>query len=409
MTDVQREVPPTAARVAAVCIVAALAVAIATISPGAASDSRATRTAQASERVTTVARECTAELVPVNLGAGLAPDPRYRRDDQALAPANSKYKVHVRVCVPTGRRYPRAVQVLVHGITYDSSYWNLPDPRRTGGEKYSWEAAATKAGYATVAVDRIGSGASSRPPSLRVDMGANVRAIEDVVRALRSGHIAVPRLRSKGVKPHAFRRIVLVGHSGGSVVSSVVASRYRSVDALIMTGASHHLRQINTALSVGTSLTPAALDPRFAKETIPDLGYLTLIPGRYRSLYYAPSTDFDAKMPKRDERDPGTVTISEIAGLQFWLRTRLDVRVPTLFVVGSLDSIFCSQTQFDGGAPCSNAASLTRSEQAWMGPRVPSLSSIIVPGAGHALNAMRTAPTTFERSLDWLRRIVPPR
>jgi hypothetical protein len=84
--------------------------------------------------------------------------------------ALGRQQVLVKLCLPTGKPTPATVQVLVHGITYDHRYWNIADPADPQGDRYSWEAAAAKAGYATVAIDRIGAGASTHPPSTLVTM-----------------------------------------------------------------------------------------------------------------------------------------------------------------------------------------------------------------------------------------------
>src|ERR1700735_3359369 len=55
------------------------------------------------------------------------------------------------LCVPKGRT-PSAVQLLVHGTTYNHNYWDWPeDP-----DMHSHVRAALAAGYATFNVDRLG-------------------------------------------------------------------------------------------------------------------------------------------------------------------------------------------------------------------------------------------------------------
>jgi hypothetical protein len=67
--------------------------------------------------------------------------------------------------------------VLVPGLTYGASYWNFPvDPAR-----YSYVRAATAAGYATLAIDRLGTGASDHPPAAQVTAMSEAFARHDVV------------------------------------------------------------------------------------------------------------------------------------------------------------------------------------------------------------------------------------
>jgi hypothetical protein len=145
------------------------------------------------------------------------------------APTCSSYNLPVRIADPgpadqtlwgqlcyRGDREPGTVQLLVHGATYNHLYWNFP----YGNGYYSYVGAATAAGYATFDIDRIGAGNSSHPPSASLDLNAGAVALHDAVTALRSG----------AVDGHAFRHVIAVGHSIGSVEIWLEAARYRDVD-----------------------------------------------------------------------------------------------------------------------------------------------------------------------------------
>jgi hypothetical protein len=124
-----------------------------------------------------------------------------------------------------GSAEPTTVQLLVHGVTYNHLYWNFP----YGNGYYSYVDAATAAGYATFDIDRIGDGSSSHPPSADIDLNAGAVTLHDAVTALRSG----------AVDGHAFRHVILVGHSLGSIEAWIEDARYHDVDAIIITGALH--------------------------------------------------------------------------------------------------------------------------------------------------------------------------
>jgi pimeloyl-ACP methyl ester carboxylesterase len=95
--------------------------------------------------------------------------------------------------VPPGAR---TVQLLVHGYSYARYYWDFPYQPET----YSYVRRATAAGYATLAVDRLGDGWSSRPKGRRLTWRTAARTISHVVTALRNGSLGT-----------AFDRVVLVG------------------------------------------------------------------------------------------------------------------------------------------------------------------------------------------------------
>src|ERR1700761_7316660 len=96
--------------------------------------------------------------------------PRCQRETISVALAaptrtgsQARYQLAGWLCADGSPR-GRAVQVLIPGLTYGASYWNFPlDPGR-----YSYVRAATAAGFATLALDRLGTGPSSHPPAAAV-------------------------------------------------------------------------------------------------------------------------------------------------------------------------------------------------------------------------------------------------
>jgi pimeloyl-ACP methyl ester carboxylesterase len=307
-------------------------------------------------------------------------------------------QIFVRFCQPASKP-SSTVQVLVHGITYDHRYWNVPDP--DGGDKYSREAAAARAGYATPAIDRLGAGRSSHPPSVRVDMNTGVAAVRALIHARRAGAVPGP------VPDVPVRKVVVVGHSYGSMTSWFVASRNPDVDAVLLTGATHHIREFRSPLVVSEPLYPAVADPAYSGSGL-DPGYLTDRPGTRYATYYAPDSNVDQRVLANDEATKGTVTFSELNNYPAIFRTPVDIRVPVLLLIGTRAGIFCSLAAGDLGAPCDDAGKLVASEAPFLGPAVPSLRAQLIYGAGHALNAVGTAPQTFAAAQSRVRRTVGP-
>jgi len=344
-------------------------------------------------------RVCETSRVPVDLQPGVVVAPGSDLGVTFDAERSHQFLV-VKLCLPKGQT-PRGVQLLVHGITYDHRYWNIADPEDPDADTYSWEHAAIRAGYATAAIDRLGSGDSSHPLSTFVDITSNATSLHNVVQALRAGEVAAP-----GDRPIAFSRVALVGHSGGSVTGMIEASRFRDVDAVVLTGFSHKMN-LDAVANIAASSYPAVLDPQFA-GTLLDPGYQTPRPGTHRSLFYAPGTDVDPRIIERDEATKGTYTLEEIDNLPLVLSTRLQVDVPVLLVNGTLDGIFCSQSLLDLGTDCSSEARVVAQERPYF-PDAPSVSSILVPGLGHDLNAFRQARSAFQGANSWLQATMPPR
>ncbi|OJH41204.1 alpha/beta hydrolase [Cystobacter ferrugineus] len=319
---------------------------------------------------------CQSNRIPV----ALAPD--LPRDKQVFA----------RLCLPNGSP-PATVQLLVHGATYTHLYWDFPDP--TGGtRRYSYVNAALDAGFATLAMDRIGSGASSHPPGELVTIEANAYVVHQVVQALRAGKVWGP----KGAL--GFQKVLLVGHSYGSLTSWYEVTDYQDVDAVILSGASH------TPVPSGVenferSLHPAEVDPILSGRGY-DSAYLTTMPGMREAVFYLPSRA-DPAVIALDERTKSTITLAEFSALPAIIARPLDIRVPVLLVNGTEDMIFCGPTP---SGICSDAQTLLAAEAPWLGPRVPCVEARVLPGEGHMLNLIPEAPRWFAVAQEWATRIV---
>jgi pimeloyl-ACP methyl ester carboxylesterase len=269
------------------------------------------------------------------------------------------------------------VELLLSGVTYNRRYWDAPG-------KYSFVQRAAAAGIATLALDRPGTGSSSRPPANDVSFEAELQAIHKVVSDLRSGQINYS----------AFGRIILVGHSFGSGLALGEAARYNDVDGVIASGFAHGAGP--KLPKFGESLGAASEDPLLS-STHPPTGYLTTIPGSRSDLFFNPQ---DAPLAVRgwDEVTKSTVTTGELSslGVAYDPAVTQAIRVPVLLAVGQNDALLC-------GAPlnCSDAGSLLTSESWFYGPMA-QLDTFVLPNSGHSINLHANAPEWFSKAQDWV-------
>lgn len=288
-----------------------------------------------------------------------------------------------RLCTPVGAT---SVQLLLHGITFGQYYWDLPFQP----ENYSYVTAANRAGYATLSIDRLGVGGSYHPFSGLVTLENNASTAHQVIQALRSGRVG----------GRAFKKVVLVGHSFGSVVAFLTVGRYQETDALVVTGASHQPNVINAATRIQTG--PAAQDPKFAGSGL-DIGYLTTKPGTRGVFYNTQNTDpaviiLDEQLKQTETVEEGITALPELL-----LNHSRNINIPVFAVNATDEPFYCNGLLT---ADCSSAAALVGSERPFYGPRA-TLEALVVPNAGHAVTLARSAPQTLKAIQTWVSQHVP--
>jgi pimeloyl-ACP methyl ester carboxylesterase len=283
------------------------------------------------------------------------------------------------LCVPSGGA--NTVQVLVPGGLYNRSYWDI----QLYQQSRSFRLAMNRAGYATLAVDRLGTGQSSKPPSALLTVLAQANAVHQVVGTLR------PR----------FDKVIIGGHSLGSAIAVVEAATYRDVDGVLVTGMGHRLNTLGL-LPIFATFVPAALDPAFRHSGI-DPGYLTTMPGtRFNSLHRP--GPYDAAVAAADESTKDVVAPGELldgALLGTVLPYTRLVDVPVLTMMASGDPTFCGLLATD----CGSSAALARSEQPFYAPEA-RLSTYVVNGYGHSFNYAPSAPDHHAAVVRWADRMV---
>nr|WP_246361292.1 alpha/beta fold hydrolase [Haloechinothrix aidingensis] len=280
--------------------------------------------------------------------------------------------------------------LLTHGITYDHHYFDFPG----FDGRYSYARSANAEGFATLTIDRLGSGASSHPPGSSLGMNTHVWVAHQLVQKLRHGGM----VSASG--PITFDKVIQVGHSYGSGVTWIEASRFGDVDAIVVTGANHFLRMDTIAQVLTPSFIPAAADPKFAGR-IADPSYVTTRSGTRYADFMAPG-NVDPRVVAADEELKQTVTTTELAEIPFDIGYTLDIRVPVLIAQGDEDRLFCG-----AGVTCESERQLINAEAPHLGDP-PCVDAYLHPGAGHDNVLMPNARDFFEALNSWAKRTVPP-
>lgn len=275
---------------------------------------------------------------------------------------------------------PTTVQVLVHGATYNRSYWR---PSYTSS---SYVLEATFAGYATYAVDLLGTGGSSHPPSTQLTLNAEAVALHDTITALRSG----------AVDGHAYSNVILVGHSAGVVVAWKEIGKYHDVAGLIAMGLLHH----TSAGAAGLQTVTATSDPKFASSGL-DSGYVTTVAGNRSVFYYGPNSSPSVIAGDEAGKDVASTTmLAEARPLSGSpppaTAPSQQVTVPVLIVVGDHDLFWCGADAVDCTSP-----SIVASKEAPYYPPSAGLSVLVATNNGHSVNMHNDADMSFVNMVFW--------
>ena len=322
---------------------------------------------------------------PTVAGAASGADPC--RDVEVPVAVNgmSPASIHGVFCVPPGAN-PDTVHILVHGGTYNGSYWDFAYQPGT----YSYARHADH--FAALTYDRIGYGRSSRPPSNEITGQAQADVLHQLVKAVRAGVFG----------GRTFSTVVLVGHSLGSGIALMEAATYGDVDGVVLTGITHHISPESMQDTYFNHLYPANEDPKFAGRGF-DRGYLTTRPGA-RRLFYDPR-HLDPAVLAADEASKDVVSSTEIfdiVSLAFFSPMSRRILVPVLMVVGSDDFLFCRSA---GSSDCSSSAALTAQEMPYFAPEA-HFQAVVVDGVGHDVTLHTVSPQVRVLVLSWIERFV---
>jgi len=261
----------------------------------------------------------------------------------------------------------KLLQVAVHGATYNHRYWDAPT---INGHSYSYASYMAAQRFAVLALDLLGTGESDKPDGDSLTLAEAAHTVHQILQGLRHG----------SVLGRSYRRIVLVGHSNGSLTSIYVQGVYQDADALVVTGWKH---------------APHALPlPPEAATAMMKTPYVR-IRGAVRSslFYHLPAAD-PAVVCYDDE-----CLADEIARGQFkdllpvlmgdaGRSCSVNVKVPVLLQLGDHDVI----------AP----SALAKEEPAYY-PSAPSVTVQLIANIGHCFNLHLNNQNSWKGIAGWLK------
>lgn len=285
-----------------------------------------------------------------------------------------RYTIFGQLCAPSQKTKHSKLQVLVHGNTYNHTYWSaLQNPQSDQFADRSWIRYATQRGYHTLALDSLGNGLSSHPdPASVVQDPLETEFIHQVISRFRH-----------------FPTIIFIGHSWGSGLGvHLAASHPDDVDSMVLTG---------IAQPVGDPTT-GSLYNRW--DSLPGRpGYLISTNKTARRDYFFYG-DYD--LADDDWIGQGTISVGEfLTGVEYLSHIPQDFAKPVFIMDGNEDVLFCSEMGIQP-ANCSNGTEIPSTKDLF--PAVPEekFGWFAQPDAGHVLGLQRSAPLGFEKAFTWL-------
>ncbi|EPQ54837.1 hypothetical protein GLOTRDRAFT_43185 [Gloeophyllum trabeum ATCC 11539] len=223
------------------------------------------------------------------------------------------------------------IQYLIHGIGFDSSYWDFAVP---GTDEYSYVSAAAAAGYSTFRYDRLGTGLSEHPS----DTYNEVQAPTDLAIATK----LLEMLKGGGIGGQQFSKVVGVGHSYGSVqVQALSATVPHMLDGVLLQGFSMNSTGQEQLLVSGAYSTATQVFPsRFKDSNLPSTYLVTLAPQTQQlNFWYFPYYPDTAFARNRETEQP--VTQAVLFTQSRLMQNATEFTGPVHVVTGAEDWPFC--------------------------------------------------------------------
>lgn len=266
------------------------------------------------------------------------------------------------------------IQVAVHGATHFHLYWDSP---RINGISYSYARYMARRGYTVLAIDQLGTGASSQPDGDFVTLDETASALHQVLASLRN---------ADNPTGHEFENVALVGHSNGSLTSVYATGTYHDADALVTTAWLHvpHPLPFDPALILSVLTTPYIPATAFSKEF------------RTSIFYHVPTTDPDFIDFEHDNLGPGVQARAQFIDLftvaqDASLSRSTSVTVPVLVQNGDFDALQPSAIMADEPLFYPNAEEVTLQ---------------YLDAIGHNVNGHRNHLQSWRGIDRWLRRTL---
>ena len=306
-------------------------------------------------------------LAPAALGREASRDLKVERIDFPVTLSNGRTYTVAGHLYYQGSYQNRTLLVALHGANYNHRYWDVP---AINGHEYSFARYMAGQEYAVLAVDQLGTGSSSKPQD------GDLLTLSETGSAI---HQLIGRLRAGGPTGYGFKRVVLVGHSLGSINALYAQGTYKDADAVITTGLGHVPHPLPIPQAVIFEMAQLEYFP-FPDDLRAEL------------FYHAPGADPAVVAYDRDSLAdflPRGQLTTGIANAFNPAENRVgQVTGPVLVQLGEYDALFPASMAEGEAAFFTSASGVTVQS---------------IPGVGHDVNTHFNNRASWELMDEWLR------
>ena len=252
--------------------------------------------------------------------------------------------------------HPTAATLYLHAVTWGEYYFDFK-----GVPNYDFATQLAQRGHTSVIVDRLGYGASDKPPGDATCFGSEADVAHQMVRALRTG-----AYQAGSHPPVKFGKVNIGGSSVGGLTSHIEAYTFKDVDAVINMAWGDFAATPFTVQEVADVLGRCA---QGGDQGAP-ANYAAFFKNSRDKFYFNSATsDVRAAVPPLNP-DPCGQLESIPAGVAADVALLGTINVPVQVIFGDADAVFGPQP-------------LVAQEQAARYLGSPKVTTTIVPAASH--------------------------
>ncbi|KAF7980111.1 hypothetical protein HWV62_39523 [Athelia sp. TMB] len=302
------------------------------------------------------------------------------------------YAISGTLCTPkAGEKNASHVQLLIHGVGADSSYWDF-----SPSEEYSYVRASAAAGIATFRYDRLGTGLSEKPADSYtiVQSPLELAIAQKFASMLRAGKIGNTK----------FTKVVGVGHSYGAIqIQALSATVPSALDGIILQGFTLNATALPLTIAGGAYAIATDVFPeRFSASELTDSYVASLGPLTNKfAFWHHPGYTEQAFQRARNTEQP--TPQASFLSLTDIIQPAATFAGLVHVVTGDKDFVFCLADCYAVPAGSGKSSLLEFVQELY--PAAGNFSTHIPVNTGHSINGHISAPQTYRNMLAFVEKV----